>query len=105
MNEFNILFPTPEGNRNTDDMGLPGSYTREALLDAVHGGKILVTWNGDSSGALWEKLWRWEEAEGYQSKVCASGCFCDWYTYQDATDFVAVLQQDIAKFIFSGINK
>lgn len=73
------------------------------LLNAVHGGKVLVTSNGNESGTLWECLWKWTKENGYQSKTCASGCFVGWHTYKNQESFLASLNKDINEFRFSGI--
>lgn len=90
-------------NEKNEINAAEGRSDSKALLDAVHIGKILVTWNGNDAGKLWEKLWKWTETEGYQSKVCASGCFGGWHTHSDEEQFLAALQSDIREFRFAGI--
>lgn len=90
----------------TDEQKPDHAFARSlsnAELDAILSGKVLVTFNANDSGILWERLWRWTELDGYQSKTCASGCFTDWHKYQSQDDFLASLQQDISEFSFRGI--
>jgi len=90
----------PEITENRTEEGLSD---KNKLLDAIHTGKVLVTWNGNECGKLWERLWKWTEAEGYQSKTCASGLFDNWYTYKNSDEFVLRLKQEITEFNFCGI--
>jgi len=80
-----------------------GKSDKSALLDAVHSGRLLTTWNGNDSGKLWERLWKWTKEEGYQSKLIVSGCFDGWRTYKNQDEFITYLKSDIADFRFCGI--
>jgi hypothetical protein len=74
-----------------------------ALLYAVHHGKCLTTYNRNECGVLWEKLWKWTENDGYQSKVCCSGDFSGWHSYENMNQFLSCLKNEIDKFYFKGI--
>lgn len=72
----------------------------ERLLSAVHNGKVLVTWNGNDAGILWERLWKWSEDKGYQSKSVASGDFSGWHSHDNQSSFISDLREHIRKFKF-----
>ena len=55
-------------------------------------GECLSYRHGNSSGILWEMLWKYTDGK-FSGKVCAPGCFVDW---QEWTEIAAIkrVQED-----------
>jgi hypothetical protein len=59
---------------------------------------LAVTWNGNESGTLWERLWVVDSDGLHTIKVCASGVFAPPTPFADASAFWEAFEDDRRRF-------